>query len=60
MKEHKYGMKQRGFSPGCQPMNGLLYSSLDLTYKYYAILTYDRELSDVEMDLYDLEKVEEE
>ena len=61
MAEYKYGMRLRGFSPGCQPMEGLVRVEhpLDLE-KWWDILVYDRELNDTELFLYDLDKVEEE
>ena len=61
MAEYKYGMRLRGFSPGCQPMEGLVRVEhpLDLI-KWWDILVYDRELNDTELFLYDLDKVEEE
>ena len=61
MAEYKYGMRLRGFSPGCQPMEGLVRVEhpLDMI-KWWDILVYDRELNDTELFLYDLDKVEEE
>ena len=61
MAEYKYGMRLRGFSPGCQPMKGLVRVEHPLTLeKWWDILVYDRELNDTELFLYDLDKVEEE
>ena len=61
MAEYKYGMRLRGFSPGCQPMKGLVrvehQHNVD---KWWDILVYDRELDYTELFLYDLDKVEEE
>ena len=61
MAEYKYGMRLRGFSLGCQPMEGLVrvehQHNVD---KWWDILVYDRELNDTELFLYDLDKVEEE
>ena len=61
MAEYKYGMRLRGFSPGCQPMEGLVRVEhpLDMI-KWWDILVYDRELDYTELFLYDLDKVEEE
>ena len=53
-KTYKYGMKARGFSIGCQPLKGLVDAAEDPEGKYYNILTYDRELSDEEVEQYEL------
>lgn len=50
----KYGMKLRGFSIACQPMNGLISVTDDLTGRYYNILTYDRRLEVREIEDYEL------
>ena len=61
MAEYKYGMRLRGFSPGCQPMEGLVRVEHPLNLeKWWDILVYDRELDYTELFLYDLDKVEEE
>lgn len=57
--EYKYGMRLRGFSPLCQPMKGLLRRDDDSTGKYHDILVYDRELSNREMDDYELDYIRE-
>jgi len=49
-----YGMKLRGFSPGCQPKEGLIERLDDPTGKYWDILVYNRPLSDAELYMYDL------
>ena len=54
-----YGMRLRGFSPGCQPMNGLIGCREDVTGKYYDVLAYDRELTQDEVNDYELERIEE-
>lgn len=41
---HKYGMRLRGFSIGCQPKEGLVERIDDHTGRYYDILVYDRML----------------
>jgi hypothetical protein len=51
--EFKYGMRLRGFSIGCQPMNGLLRRE-DST-KYHDILVYDRQLTEQEIKDYELD-----
>ncbi len=52
---HKYGMRLRGFSPFCQPMNGFIERQDDMTGRYHDILIYDRQLSDQEMRDYELD-----
>ncbi len=55
---YKYGMRLRGFSIGCQPMDGLVERQDDTTGRYYDILVYDRELSDVELEAYELDRLD--
>ena len=55
MTKYRYGMKYRGFSIGCQPMKGLEGRQDDPAGKYHDILVYDRELTDKELDEYELE-----
>jgi hypothetical protein len=52
-----YGMRSRGFSPGCQPMEGFLERQDDWTGKYWDIIVYDHELSRADCEHYDLEFV---
>lgn len=56
-KEYRYGMRLRGFSPGCQPMNGLLRTEEDLLGDYWDILVYDRELTESEAKSYELDRL---
>lgn len=58
-KEYRYGMRLRGFSPGCQPMKGLVERQDDPTGRYHDILVYDRELTDQEIGDYELEEIKE-
>ena len=56
-----YGMRLRGYSPGCQPMNGL--EAVIKEYrveaeKYHNILIYNRELTDEEVRDYELDRLE--
>lgn len=51
---YRYGMKYRGFSPGCQP-KGVVCREDDPTGKYYDVIIYNRELTNKEMDDYELE-----
>lgn len=53
-----YGMRLRGFSPGCQPMNGLLERRDDLTGRYHDLLLYDRELTEKELSDYELDYIQ--
>jgi len=55
-----YGMKSRGFSPGCQPMAGLVERRDDPSGKYYDLLCYTYSLSADDMWQYDLVFVREE
>lgn len=50
-----YGMRLRGFSPGCQPMTGLLERTDDWTGDYWDVLVYDHELTKADCEQYDLE-----
>lgn len=50
---YRYGMRLRGFSIGCQPMDGLVMAK-DGT-KYYSILCYNRKLTDKEIEEYELD-----
>lgn len=51
---YKYGMRLRGFSIGCQP-RGVIAREDDESGRYYDILVYDRELSDQEVEAYELD-----
>ncbi len=50
-----YGMRLRGFSPGCQPMNGFVDRRDDTAGRYHDILVYDRRLPDDELKNYELD-----
>lgn len=52
--EYRYGMRLRGYSPGCQP-SGVVKREDDPTNTYYDILVYDRELSVRELSDYELD-----
>lgn len=58
-KKYKYGMRLRGFSIGCQPMNGLL-TAEDGDREYYSYLYYERKLTDKELKDYELDFIGEE
>ena len=53
-KLYKYGMRLRGFSPLCQPMEGLCIAR-DGDNKYYNYLYYERNLTDKEIEDYELD-----
>lgn len=53
--KYLYGMRLRGFSLGCQPKEGFVERTDDDTGKYYDILAYSRELSDKELQDYELD-----
>lgn len=55
---YTYGMRLRGFSPGCQPMAGLVERRDDPKHEYHDLLVYDRELSEKEMQDYELDFVQ--
>ena len=55
MKTYEYGMRLRGFSPGCQPMKGLLFATEDTDGKYHDILSYAKRLSDEDVRNYELD-----
>lgn len=52
---YKYGMRLRGFSIGCQPMQGFVRRFDDKSGKYYDLLLYNRELSQEEIKNYELD-----
>ena len=55
-----YGMRLRGFSIGCQPMDGLIGRvDLELT-GYYDIISYNRKLTEKEIEHYSLDFIREE
>ena len=53
--KHIYGMRHRGFSIGCQPMDGLLERKDDNKNRYWDLLIYTRELTKEEMRDYELD-----
>lgn len=56
-KLYRYGMRLRGFSIGCQPMNGFYERLDDETGRYHDILLYTRELTDAEVADYELDRL---
>lgn len=57
MPEYKYGMRLRGFSPGCQPKAGLLRREDCHNNDYYDILVYNRKLNEEEILNYELDEI---
>ena len=55
--EYKYGMRLRGFSIGCQPLNGFLRRENDTTGKYFDVIVYERNLTDREVEQYELDRL---
>lgn len=53
--DYYYGMRLRGFSIACQPMEGLIERQDDWTGKYHDVLVYSRELTAQECEDYDLD-----
>ena len=58
MATYTYGMRLRGFSLGCQPMNGLIGHKDDPSGKYWDLLVYSRELTDEEVKSYELDRIQ--
>ena len=54
---YEYGMRLRPFAPLCQPMNGLVSTDTDPSGKYWTILTYDRKLTEKELEDYELDEL---
>lgn len=54
-----YGMRLRPYSIGCQPREGLVRANPHEAYfnrrRYWSVLTYDRPLTDYELENYDLD-----
>ena len=58
LKEYLYGMRLRGYSPGCQPMEGLLRVAPGGG-QYHDLLIYDRPLTEKELRDYELDYINE-
>lgn len=54
---HAYGMRLRGFSPGCQPKDGFVRRLDSEDKKYYDVLIYNRLLTGEEIRDYDLDYI---
>lgn len=55
--KYKYGMRLRGFSIGCQPMDGFIERQDDTRGKYHDILIYSRMLTTEELKAYELDYI---
>lgn len=55
--KYKYGMRLRGFSIGCQPRKGFVERQDDTTGTYHDIIVYNRELTEDELNKYELDKL---
>lgn len=56
-----YGMRLRGFSPGCQPMDGFVICCTNFVHShgYHDVLIYRRELTEDELRDYELDFIKE-
>ena len=52
---YTYGMRLRGFSIGCQPLEGYIAHDDDVLNEYHNILLYNRKLYEDECRKYDLD-----
>lgn len=63
MNNYYYGMRLRGFAPGCQPTKDLIGTTSDnlsryginIERKYHDILAYNRQLDETELAEYELD-----
>ena len=53
--KYVYGMRLRGFSPGCQPKDGFLDRRDDQNGRYWDLLVYSEKLSQKDEKNYDLD-----
>ena len=58
-KKYIYGMKMRPFGIGCQPMDGITGTMIvdKKTKGYYSVVYYDRELTEEEIEKYELVRI---
>lgn len=54
---HYYGMRLRGYAPGCQPKGVKEVVELDASFKrkYWDVISYDRKLTEEEVKNYELD-----
>lgn len=63
MEFYYYGMRLRGFAPGCQPKDGLIGRMSDkdkkiiedIAVRYHDVLGYGRKLTEKELEDYELD-----
>lgn len=55
---YKYGMRNRGCGPWCQPKEGFIDWGEDPRERYYNIITYNRPLSTGELREYELDELD--
>jgi len=55
MKIYKYGMRLRGFSPGCQPLKNFYRRYDDKSGKYWDIISYTEPMAEMEIKDYSLD-----
>ena len=58
MKEYLYGMRLRGYAPGCQPKEGLVNVYYGNS-QYHNLISYNRRLTKEEMKQYELDYINE-
>lgn len=59
-KKYLYGMRLRPFGIGCQPKEGFVERRDDPTNSFWDIIVYNRQLTNNEVDDYDLKYLGEE
>lgn len=55
MEKYVYGMRLRGFSIGCQPMEGWEERRDDFSGRYFDILVYRQKLNEAKLRNYELD-----
>lgn len=58
-KGYLYGMRLRGYSPGCQPMQGLVLRCMESRDGYHDVLLYNRKLTEKELRDYEMDFIQE-
>ena len=57
MKLHVYGMRSRGYAPGCQPKGVIYWRDYDPSGRYHSIIAYDKKLLQKEERQYELDYI---
>lgn len=55
MTVYQYGMRLRGFSPGCQPKEGFIAADDDVLGEYHNMLYYDHRLTHTQCEDFELD-----